>query len=151
MATDPRADRQERRPAAPLGFPRSAAELDPRIDPSVLAAISRVAPGTQLRQGIDDISRAREGALIVIGEPSELSFMFSGGIRLDQAFTPQLLYELAKMDGAIIVNSAIARIAQANVQMMPDPTITSNENGPRDRTADSVARQTQSTRITLSP
>ena len=71
MATDPRVDRQERRPAAPLGFPRSAAELDPRIEPSVLTAISRIAPGTQLRQGIDDIIRAREGALIVIGEPSE--------------------------------------------------------------------------------
>ena len=58
MSTDPRADRQERRPAAPLGFPRSAAELDPRIDPNVLTAISRIAPGTQLRQGIDDIIRA---------------------------------------------------------------------------------------------
>ncbi|TML40346.1 MAG: hypothetical protein E6G25_05080, partial [Actinobacteria bacterium] len=117
MTTDPRADRQERRPAAPLGFPRSAAELDPRIDPVLLTAISRIAPGTQLRQGIDDIIRAREGALIVIGEPAELAFLFSGGIQLDAAFTPQLLYELAKMDGAIIVNSAIAKIAQANVQL----------------------------------
>src|SRR5947199_2333594 len=150
MATDPRVDRQERRPAAPLGFPRSAAELDPRIDPSVLTAISRIAPGTQLRQGIDDIIRAREGALIVIGEPSELSFMFSGGIRLDQAFTPQLLYELAKMDGAIIVNSAIAKIAQANVQLMPDPTIPSNETGTRHRTAERVARQTGALVISIS-
>src|SRR2546426_5888942 len=150
MATDPRADRQERRPAAPLGFPRSAAELDPRIDPSILTAISRIAPGTQLRQGIDDIIRAREGALIVIGEPSELSFMFSGGIRLDQAFTPQLLYELAKMDGAIIVNSAIAKIAQANVQLMPDPTIPSNETGTRHRTAERVAKQTEALVISIS-
>src|SRR5256886_9754165 len=150
MSTDPRADRQDRRPVAPLGFPRSAAELDPRIDPNVLTAISRIAPGTQLRQGIDDIIRAREGALIVIGEPSELSFMFSGGIRLDQAFTPQLLYELAKMDGAIIVNSAIARIAQANVQLMPDPTIPSNETGTRHRTAERVARQTKALVISIS-
>src|SRR6476660_736650 len=150
MATDPRADRQERRPAAPLGFPRSAAELDPRIDPSILTAISRIAPGTQLRQGIDDIIRACEGALIVVGEPSELSFMFSGGIRLDQSFTPQLLYELAKMDGAIIVNSAIAKIAQANVQLMPDPTIASNETGTRHRTPDRVAKQTEALVISIS-
>src|SRR5881296_4282691 len=150
MSTDPRADRQDRRPVAPLGFPRSAAELDPRIDPNVLTAISRIAPGTQLRQGIDDIIRAREGALIVIGEPSELSFMFSGGIRLDQAFTPQLLYELAKMDGAIIVNTAIAKIAQANVQLMPDPTIPSNETGTRHRTAERVARQTKALVISIS-
>src|SRR3954471_15168047 len=150
MATDPRTNRQERRPTAPLGFPRSAAELDPRIEPSILTAISRIAPGTQLRQGIDDIIRAREGALIVIGEPSELSFLFSGGIRLDQAFTPQLLYELAKMDGAIIVNGAIARIAQANVQLMPDPTIPSNETGTRHRTAERVARQTKALVISIS-
>ncbi|MDP9306793.1 MAG: DNA integrity scanning diadenylate cyclase DisA [Actinomycetota bacterium] len=150
MAMDPRADRQERRPVAPLGFPRSAAELDPRIDPSILTAISRIAPGTQLRQGIDDIIRAREGALIVIGEPSELSFMFSGGIRLDQGFTPQLLYELAKMDGAIIVNSAIAKIAQANVQLMPDPTIPSNETGTRHRTAERVAKQTEALVVSIS-
>lgn len=150
MAMDPGADRQERRPAAPLGFPRSAAELDPRIDPSILTAISRIAPGTQLRQGIDDIIRAREGALIVIGEPSELSFMFSGGIRLDQGFTPQLLYELAKMDGAIIVNSAIEKIAQANVQLMPDPTIPSNETGTRHRTAERVAKQTEALVVSIS-
>jgi diadenylate cyclase len=149
MATDPRTDK-ERRPAAPLGFPRSAAELDPRIDPSLLSAIARIAPGTPLRQGIDDIIRAREGALIVIGEPGELSFMFSGGIRLDQAFTPQLLYELAKMDGAIIVNGAVAKIAQANVQLMPDPTIPSNETGTRHRTAERVAKQTKALVISIS-
>jgi diadenylate cyclase len=150
MGTDPTADRHERRPAAPLGIPRSAAELDPRIDGSILTAISRIAPGTQLRQGIDDIIRAREGALIVIGEPMELSFMFSGGIRLDQAFTPQLLYELAKMDGAIIVNSPIAKITHANVQLMPDPTIPSNETGTRHRTAERVAKQTNTLVISIS-
>src|SRR5436305_2482063 len=150
MTTDPRADRQERRPAAPLGFPRSAAGLDPRIDPVLLTAISRIAPGTQLRQGIDDIIRAREGALIVIGEPAELAFLFSGGIQLDAAFTPQLLYELAKMDGATIVNAGIAKIAQANVQLMPGATIPSNETGTRHRTAERVARQTKALVISIS-
>src|SRR5919198_3966752 len=150
MSIDPRGDRHERRPAAPLGFPRSAAELDPRIDPTLLTAISRIAPGTQLRQGIDDIIRASEGALIVIGEPAELSFMFSGGIRLEQEFTPQLLYELAKMDGAIIVNTGIAKITHANVQLMPDPTIPSNETGTRHRTAERVAKQTGALVISIS-
>jgi diadenylate cyclase len=150
MATDPSGDRQDRRPVAPLGFPRSAAELDPRIDPTLLSAISRIAPGMPLRQGIDDIIRSREGALIVIGEPGELSFMFSGGIRLEQPFTPQLLYELAKMDGAIIVNSQVAKITHANVQLMPDPTIPSNETGTRHRTAERVAKQTNALVISIS-
>ena len=79
-----------------LGFTRTPSEHDPRRNPALLSAIGRIAPGTDLRQGIDDIIRSREGALIVIGAPSELSFLFSGGIRLDQPFTPQLLYELAR-------------------------------------------------------
>src|SRR5881397_1336098 len=143
MQSEPRQDRTEARIPPPLGLVRQPSQEDPRLDSKLLTAVGRIAPGTELRQGIDDIIRSREGALIVIGEPSELSFLFSGGIRLDQPFTPQLLYELAKMDGAIIVNSAIARIAQANVQLMPDPTIPSNETGTRYRTAERVARQTK--------
>ena len=78
----------------------------------------------------------------MIGEPAELSFLFSGGIRLDQAFSPYLLYELAKMDGAIILNAIATRIVYANVQLMPDPTIPSAETGTRHRTAERVAKQT---------
>src|SRR5919202_118757 len=150
MSTDPRTDREGRPPSALLGFPRSAAELDPRIEPDVLAAVARIAPGTPLRQAIDDIIRSREGALIVIGDPAELDFLLSGGIRLEQPFTPQLLYELAKMDGAIIVNSAVAKITHANVQLMPDPTIPSNETGTRHRTAERVAKQTNALVISIS-
>jgi len=150
MATESRRDRDRRRPVAPLGFPRSAAELDPRVDPAVLTAIARIAPGTPLRQGIDDIIRSREGALIVIGEPSELEFMFSGGIALAQPFTPQLLYELSKMDGAIVVDTAIGKITHANVQLMPDPTIASDETGTRHRTAERVAKQTNALVISIS-
>src|ERR671937_2922767 len=133
-----------------LGFTRTPSEDDPRRDPHLLGALARIAPGTDLRQGIDDIIRSREGALIVIGDPGELSFLFSGGIRLDVTFTGQLLYELAKMDGAIIVNPALTKIAHANVQLMPDPTIPSNETGTRHRTAERVAKQTGALVISIS-
>src|SRR3982750_3434887 len=95
--------------AGTLGFTRSPSEDDPRRDPRLLASIARIAPGTELPQGIDDIIRSHEGALIVIGDPGDLSFLFSGGIALDQPFTSQLLYELSKMDGAIIVNDALSK------------------------------------------
>ena len=121
---------------AALGFTRTPSEDDPRRDPELLGALRRIAPGTDLRQGMDDIIRSREGALIVIGDPNELSFLFSGGIRLDVPFTGQLLYELAKMDGAIIVNPTRSKLAYANVQLMPDPTIPSVETGTRHRTAE---------------
>jgi diadenylate cyclase len=123
---------------------------DARADPVLLAAIARLAPGTELRQGIDDVIRSREGALIVIGSPEELAFLFSGGIRLDQPFTAQLLYELAKMDGAIVVDESLTRLAYANVQLMPDPTIASNETGTRHRTAERVAKQTDALVISVS-
>src|SRR4051794_21907478 len=125
-----------------LGFTRSPSEDDPRRDPRLLASIARVAPGTELRQGIDDIIRSHEGALIVIGDPEALAFLYSGGMRLDINFTNQQLYELSKMDGAIIVKDNLSKIAYANVQLMPDPTISSNETGTRHRTAERVAKQT---------
>src|SRR5438132_7348736 len=150
MQREEKTPRRDERGASPLGFTRTPSEDDPRRDPKLLAAIERVAPGTDLRQGIDDIIRSREGALIVIGRPQELAFLFSGGIRLDQPFTSQLLYELAKMDGAIIVNSELTGLAVANVQLMPDPTIPSAETGTRHRTAERVAKQTGALVISIS-
>src|ERR687885_2582437 len=133
-----------------LGFTRTPSEDDPRRDPRLLEALARIAPGTELRQAIDDIIRSREGALIVVGDPEALSFLYSGGIRLDQPFTPQLLYELAKMDGAIVLDEQLTKLAYANVQLMPDPTISSNETGTRHRTAERVAKQTGALVISIS-
>jgi diadenylate cyclase len=133
-----------------LGFTRIPSEEDPRRNAELLAAIAKIAPGTGLREAVDDVIRSHEGALIVVGDPNELSFLYSGGIRLDAPFRPQLLYELAKMDGAIIVDEAIKRLAWANVQLMPDPTIPSNETGTRHRTAERVAKQTGALVVSVS-
>jgi diadenylate cyclase len=133
-----------------LGFTRIPSEEDPRRNPELLAAIAKIAPGTGLRESVDDVIRSHEGALIVVGDPNELSFLYSGGIQLDAPFRPQLLYELAKMDGAIIVDEAIKRLAWANVQLMPDPTIPSNETGTRHRTAERVAKQTGALVVSVS-
>jgi diadenylate cyclase len=109
-----------------------------------------VAPGTPLRAGIDDVIRAQLGALLVIGEPNDLAFLFSGGMRLDLPFRSQLLYELAKMDGAIILSADSQKIVYANVQLMPDPSIPSSETGTRHRTAERVAKQTAALVISIS-
>jgi diadenylate cyclase len=150
MQSEPSQDRTDPRIPPPLGIVRQPTQHDPRLDPKILSAVSRIAPGTELRSAIDDVIRSREGALIVIGEPDELAFLFSGGIKLDVPFTPQLLYELAKMDGAIIVNAGCTKLAYANVQLMPDPTIASNETGTRHRTAERVAKQTDALVISIS-
>jgi diadenylate cyclase len=71
-------------------------------------------------------------------------------MRIDLPFTAQYLYEVAKMDGAIIVNDELTKIAYANVQLMPDPTISSDETGTRHRTAERVAKQTSALVISIS-
>jgi diadenylate cyclase len=109
-----------------------------------------VAPGTALRDGLDHILQGRTGGLILIGDPEELSFLYSGGIRLDIDYAPALLYQVAKMDGAIVVNENVTKIVWANVQLMPDPTILSVETGTRHRTAERVSKQTDALVIALS-
>src|SRR5215218_4396111 len=131
-------------------MPAARVDGDPRSNDDVRHAIRLVAPGTDLRAGIEDIIRSHEGALIVVGEPEELSFLYSGGMRLDLEFTAQHLYEVAKMDGAIVVDPTLTRIAYANVQLMPDPTISSTETGTRHRTAERVAKQTGALVISIS-
>jgi diadenylate cyclase len=116
----------------------------------LIRALEMVAPGTALREGIDNILDARTGALIVIGDPEELSFLNSGGIKLEIDYTPGMLYQVAKMDGAIILGANATKIAMANVQLMPDPTILSLETGTRHRTAERVARQTGALVIAVS-
>jgi len=69
-----------------------------------------VAPGTALREGIDNIVHAKTGGLIVVGDPEELSLLFSGGIKLEIDYTPALLYQVAKMDGAISLTANATKI-----------------------------------------
>src|SRR5207249_1771993 len=61
-----------------------------------------------------------------------------------------LLYQVAKMDGAIVLNGEATKIAWANVQLMPDPTILSSETGTRHRTAERVSKQTSALVIAIS-
>ena len=125
-------------------------ELEARLDPRLLRALDMVAPGTALREGVDGIIHARTGGLILLAEPDDVSFLLSGGIRLDVDYNPALLYQLAKMDGAIVLDANASRILWANVQLMPDPTILSMETGTRHRTAERVAKQTKALVIAIS-
>jgi diadenylate cyclase len=125
-------------------------ELEARLDPRLLRALDMVAPGMPLRDGIDSIIHARTGGLILIAEADDVSFLFSGGIKLDIDYTPGLLYQVAKMDGAIVLNPEATRICWANVQLMPDPTILSMETGTRHRTAERVSKQTKGLVIAIS-
>jgi diadenylate cyclase len=116
----------------------------------MMVALRLVAPGTQLREGLDRILQARMGALIVVGDGPEVLSVCSGGFLLDAEFTPQRLSELAKMDGAIILASDTSRVARANVHLVPDPDVPTSETGTRHRTAERVGRQLDVPVITVS-
>lgn len=113
-----------------------------RSTDALRATLLKVAPGTQLREGLERILRAETGALIVLGEGSVVDSVSSSGFRIEDDFTPQRVGELAKMDGAIIVSADSSKILRANVHLVPDPSIPTQESGTRHRTAERVARQT---------
>jgi diadenylate cyclase len=125
-------------------------ELESRQESRIVRALEMVAPGTALREGLDNIQDARTGGLIVIGDADELAFLFSGGIKLDLDYSPAILYELAKMDGAIVLSANATKIAHANVQLTPDPTILTMETGTRHRTAERVSKQTDALVVAIS-
>jgi diadenylate cyclase len=125
-------------------------ELAERQDPRLLRALDVVAPGSALREGIDNIVHSRTGGLIVVGDPGDISHLLSGGIELDIDYTPAMLYQVAKMDGAIVLNEEATKIVWANVQLMPDPTILSAETGTRHRTAERVSKQTDALVVAIS-
>jgi diadenylate cyclase len=105
------------------------------------ATLASIAPGTSMRDGLERILRGRTGALIVLGSDKTVDAISTGGFFLDIPFTATGLRELAKMDGAIILDKDASRILHAAVHLMPDPSIPSEETGTRHRTADRVARQ----------
>ncbi|MDQ1602247.1 MAG: diadenylate cyclase, partial [Actinomycetota bacterium] len=88
------------------------------------------------------ILRGRTGAIIVLGHDRTVESLSTGGFPLDVEFSATRLRELAKMDGAIVVDRDCTRILRAAVQMVPDPAIPTDESGTRHRTADRVNKQT---------
>ena len=104
--------------------------------------LARVAPGTGLRDGLERILRGGTGALIVIGHDSDVEKICDGGFHLDVEFAPTRLRELAKMDGAVVLSTDGKRIVRANVQLVPDPSIPTEESGTRHRSAERTAIQT---------
>ena len=111
------------------------------VDAALRAAIAQVAPGTVLRDGLERILRGRTGGLVVLGHDRTVEAMASGGFSLDIDFSAQRLRELAKMDGAVICDRDATKLLRAAVQLLPDPSIPTDEQGTRHRTADRVSKQ----------
>lgn len=109
-----------------------------------------VCPGTALRDGLENILRAKTGGLVVLGDNDEVMKIVDGGFVINSEYSPAYVYELAKMDGAIVLSSDLKRIVRANAQLVPDSSIATYETGTRHRTAQRVAKQTNNTVVAIS-
>src|SRR5271169_2612129 len=110
--------------------------------PTLREAVRRLAPGTPLRDGLERILRGRTGALIVLGYDERVESICDGGFSLDVRFAPTRLRELSNMDGAVVLSTDGSRIVRSNVQLVPDPSIPTDESGTRHRSAERTAIQT---------
>ena len=97
----------------------------------IIEVLKLISPGTPIRAGLDNILKAKTGGLIVIGDSKEVLDIVDGGFNINEEYTPSRLYELAKMDGAIILSSDLKKILFANTQLIPNSLIETNETGTR--------------------
>ncbi|MCL1891557.1 MAG: DNA integrity scanning diadenylate cyclase DisA [Coriobacteriia bacterium] len=124
--------------------------LPERDDNFFDGVIKMVASGMPLREAIDMIISAQNGALICIGDVEKVLMLGNGGFKIDQPFTPQRLFELSKMDGAIVLSEDLKQIVCANFHLNPDPEILTPETGMRHRSAARTSAQTDATVIAIS-
>ncbi len=110
-----------------------------------------VAPGTPIRDGLENILRAKTGALLLITDNNDvIKEVVDGGFYINEEYTSSKLYELAKMDGAIVLSGDLKRILFANAQLIPSREIETRETGTRHRTAERTAKQTGELVISIS-
>ena len=114
------------------------------------AAIKQTAPGTALRHALDMIIAGHLGALICIGDTDAVIAAGDDGFKLDISFTANRLFELCKMDGAVVVDKDITQILRANYHLNPSPSLPTSETGMRHRTAARMSLLTQATIISVS-
>jgi diadenylate cyclase len=130
---------------------KSREERSERLwDSRFVKTIKTLAPGSPIRDGLENILRAKMGALVLVGDNPATLEIVDGGFELNSEYTPAGFYELAKMDGAIVLSQDGKRILSANTQLMPDPSIPTTETGTRHRTAERAAKQTGALVVAIS-
>ncbi|WP_346356175.1 DNA integrity scanning diadenylate cyclase DisA [Azotosporobacter soli] len=111
-------------------------------DNRFIQTLLKLVPGTPLRDGLEHIIRAKMGALVFVISNAKMLELVDGGFEINCEYAPSAFYELAKMDGAIVLSGDAKMILCANAQLVPDSGIATSETGTRHRTAERVAKQT---------
>ncbi|OUO20464.1 DNA integrity scanning diadenylate cyclase DisA [Collinsella sp. An307] len=121
-------------------------ELNKRMD----EAIRLTAPGQPIRAALDMIIAGHLGALICVGDEESVLAAGNDGFPLNISFTSNRLFELSKMDGAIVIDGDVTQILRANFHLNPDPSLATSETGMRHRTAARMSVLTDAIVISVS-
>lgn len=113
-------------------------------------AVRLTAPGQPLRTALDMIIAGHIGALICVGDTEAVLASGNDGFPLNISFTSNRLFELSKMDGAIVIDGGLNKILRANFHLNPDPSLATSETGMRHRTAARMSVLTDATVISVS-
>ena len=130
----------------PAELDKGALATQQRIE----GAIKMTAPGTALRVALDMIIAGHLGALICVGDTENVLAAGDDGFAMDVSFTANRLFELCKMDGAVIVDKDLTKILRANNHLNPDPSLPTTETGTRHRTAARMSLLTKAMVISVS-
>ncbi|HED03613.1 MAG TPA: DNA integrity scanning protein DisA [Candidatus Fraserbacteria bacterium] len=120
------------------------------LDEDFLRILAQLAPGTMLREALDNIVDMGHGGLLLIASEEQARQVVRSGFELHARLTPQRLVELSKMDGAIIIDEDLGEILWANAFLVPDPDLPSEETGTRHMAASRVAQQLHRPTIAVS-
>ncbi len=113
-------------------------------------AIRLTAPGQPIRAALDMIIAGHLGALICVGDVENVLAAGNDGFPLNISFTSNRLFELSKMDGAIVIDGDVTQILRANFHLNPDPSLATSETGMRHRTAARMSVLTDAIVISVS-
>lgn len=103
-----------------------------------------------MRRALDMIIAGHLGALICVGDTDTVLSAGNDGFPLNISFTANRLFELSKMDGAIVVDRDLTQILRANFHLNPDPSLPTSETGMRHRTAARMSLLTRALVISVS-
>ena len=121
-------------------------EIQKRMD----KAIRLTAPGQPIRTALDMIIAGHLGALICVGDTENVLAAGNDGFPLNISFTSNRLFELSKMDGAVVIDEDMSHILRANFHLNPDSSLATNETGMRHRTAARMSVLTDAIMISVS-
>ena len=82
-------------------------------------AVRLTAPGQPMRTALDMIIAGHIGALICVGDTDAVLASGNDGFPLNISFTSNRLFELSKMDGAIVIDGGSTRSCAPTFTSIP--------------------------------